>query len=171
MSSRSRTKSASTTKDGLQTSFKDSSPSKTNQTREKSTKSEDHVSDFEKENRTRTARGKPKSQSKTTNDGKMKEKSNYCLCNQPDDGSPMVCCSACNEWYHFRCVKLSAEEASELEVYVCPLCTEKTGRRTISECHRSPFCSLLRRNARLFRPCNKNVYRSYEFCTYSLLVV
>ncbi|KAI5999330.1 hypothetical protein F5J12DRAFT_724472 [Pisolithus orientalis] len=57
----------------------------------------------------------------------------YCLCDQPDDGSPMVCCSLCNEWYHFRCVNLGLEDASELEVYVCPTCHTKTGRRSISD--------------------------------------
>ena len=31
----------------------------------------------------------------------------YCICRQGNDGSPMICCSHCGEWYHFRCVGLS----------------------------------------------------------------
>ncbi|KAF8845107.1 hypothetical protein BDN67DRAFT_893540 [Paxillus ammoniavirescens] len=170
MSSRSRTKSTAATKDHHQTVGKDISQSKTGRSREKSTRSEDHASDFEKENRLRT--GGAKSQSKVTKDGKSKDMPTFCLCSQPDDGSPMVCCSECSEWYHFRCVKLSAEEASELEVYVCPTCTEKTGRRTISECHRFPFGSLYN-NARLSRPCTMYIDHMSPVprTTYSLSVV
>ena len=57
----------------------------------------------------------------------------YCLCKKPDDGSPMIHCSACKEWcvvvtlpstllvyssffarYHFRCVELSERDAEEI---------------------------------------------------------
>ena len=31
----------------------------------------------------------------------------YCLCRSIDDGSPMVCCDKCNEWFHLSCVKAS----------------------------------------------------------------
>ncbi|EJF64119.1 hypothetical protein DICSQDRAFT_100770 [Dichomitus squalens LYAD-421 SS1] len=57
----------------------------------------------------------------------------YCLCKKPDDGSPMIHCSSCKDWYHFRCVELSETDAEEIQHYVCPLCHEKTGARTIRE--------------------------------------
>ena len=28
----------------------------------------------------------------------------YCLCRSVDDGSPMVCCDKCTEWFHLSCV-------------------------------------------------------------------
>ncbi|KAF7308779.1 Transcription elongation regulator [Mycena kentingensis (nom. inval.)] len=55
----------------------------------------------------------------------------YCLCNGADDGSPMVSCSECDGWYHFTCVDLSEEAASDINVYICPPCTAKTGQRTV----------------------------------------
>ncbi|KIK23899.1 hypothetical protein PISMIDRAFT_64903, partial [Pisolithus microcarpus 441] len=129
--SRSRRKSSLAAKDGSMAVGKDASVIKSTRPREKIG---DHTSDDEKENKIKPTRGKtPKPVVKTVHDD---TKTNYCLCNQPDDGSPMVCCSICNDWYvyHFRCVNLGLEEASELEVYVCPTCHAKTGRRSISEC-------------------------------------
>ncbi|KZT71960.1 hypothetical protein DAEQUDRAFT_706216 [Daedalea quercina L-15889] len=59
----------------------------------------------------------------------------HCLCRKPDDGSPMIRCEECKEWYvyHFRCVNLSARDAEDVQTYVCPSCHERTGLRTISE--------------------------------------
>lgn len=88
MPARSRTK--STSKDHL-------NPKKP-RSKEKSAKTADTVSDIEKENRSRTARSRSKAQAKPTNDPRHAKNDTYCLCNQPDDGSPMVCCSECHEW-------------------------------------------------------------------------
>jgi len=57
----------------------------------------------------------------------------FCSCRGLDDGTPMVQCGTCDEWYHFRCINLSEDDASEIMVYVCPSCQEKTGRRTVSK--------------------------------------
>ncbi|KAH9967592.1 hypothetical protein BC827DRAFT_605522 [Russula dissimulans] len=57
----------------------------------------------------------------------------FCSCRGVDDGTPMVQCGTCDEWYHFQCIKLSEDDASEIMVYVCPSCQEKTGRRTVME--------------------------------------
>jgi len=62
-------------------------------------------------------------------------KKQYCVCKQPDDGTPMVNCTECKDWYHFRCVDLSEKDADEISIYVCPSCTTATGRKTVSECH------------------------------------
>ncbi|TFY74439.1 hypothetical protein EWM64_g9573 [Hericium alpestre] len=64
---------------------------------------------------------------------KGKEKPRYCLCKGDDDGTPMVFCCLCENWYHFRCVDLTEEEAENIQLYVCPPCTEKTGRCTVME--------------------------------------
>lgn len=63
----------------------------------------------------------------------MKLEEMFCSCRGVDDGTPMVQCGTCDEWYHFRCIQLSEDDASEIMVYVCPTCQEKTGRRTVME--------------------------------------
>lgn len=54
------------------------------------------MSEMEKENK--TIRGKAKAPIKAAQDSQAKEKSAFCLCHQPDDGTPMVCCAVCDEW-------------------------------------------------------------------------
>ncbi|KAJ7091389.1 hypothetical protein B0H15DRAFT_835841 [Mycena belliarum] len=55
----------------------------------------------------------------------------YCICRKGDDGSPMVNCGQCDEWYHFACINLSEQTAEDINVFICPSCTEKTGHRTV----------------------------------------
>ncbi|CAK5283082.1 unnamed protein product [Mycena citricolor] len=55
----------------------------------------------------------------------------FCLCRKGDDGSPMVNCSECDEWYHFSCVDLGEEVANDINVYICPPCASTTGLRTV----------------------------------------
>ncbi|KAG2363260.1 hypothetical protein BDR07DRAFT_1282809 [Suillus spraguei] len=158
MSTRSRTKSMSATNNVKSQSSKDNQL-KSIRSRARSLKSEDHMSEMEKE--TRIGRGKAKTPMKVTQDaqeGQAKDRCTFCICHEPDDGTPMVCCSVCNEWYHFRCVKLDEVEASELHIYVCSTCTELTGQRTVSECHRS--FSGLSLHARI----PLHVHPSYESC-------
>ncbi|CAD6976787.1 unnamed protein product, partial [Tilletia controversa] len=49
----------------------------------------------------------------------------YCICKKKDDGSPMVECAACEDWFHLRCVGLSKRAVDRLESYTCPACSEK----------------------------------------------
>ena len=34
----------------------------------------------------------------------------YCICRIPDNGKKMVSCNRCKEWFHIKCVKISAAE-------------------------------------------------------------
>ncbi|KAF8159452.1 hypothetical protein B0H34DRAFT_404517 [Crassisporium funariophilum] len=65
-----------------------------------------------------------------------------CFCSKGDDGSPMIYCQDCRIWYHFTCVDVTEPEAEEISVYVCPTCTESTGRRSASEFASVAFLSL-----------------------------
>ena len=46
----------------------------------------------------------------------------YCVCRKPNDGSPMIGCSRCDEWYHFRCIGLNKKRAADIEEYECDRC-------------------------------------------------
>jgi len=47
----------------------------------------------------------------------------YCLCRGIDDGSTMLGCDQCEEWFHCRCIDILPEKAKTMENYVCPLCS------------------------------------------------
>ncbi|KAH9032800.1 hypothetical protein EDB85DRAFT_1180549 [Lactarius pseudohatsudake] len=76
----------------------------------------------------------PKRSARNVGVKKEKEELLFCSCRGVDDGTPMVQCGNCDDWYHFRCVNLSEDDASEIMVYVCSSCQEKTGWRTVSKC-------------------------------------
>lgn len=46
----------------------------------------------------------------------------YCVCRTGNDGTPMICCSQCDEWFHFKCIGLSKRAAERLDEYVCEAC-------------------------------------------------
>ncbi|KAF9038433.1 hypothetical protein BJ165DRAFT_386193 [Panaeolus papilionaceus] len=62
-----------------------------------------------------------------------KMKDVYCTCSAGDDGSPMIFCSGCRIWFHFTCADLSEADAEEISVYICPTCSQTTGRRSACE--------------------------------------
>lgn len=44
-------------------------------------------------------------------------------CKSPDDGSPMIGCDNCEEWYHWTCVGIRKDP--DEDSWFCPRCTEK----------------------------------------------
>ncbi|KAJ1262553.1 hypothetical protein BS78_09G117400 [Paspalum vaginatum] len=39
-----------------------------------------------------------------------------------------ICCDVCNEWYHGKCVKITAKQADRIRQYECPECfSERSG--------------------------------------------
>ncbi|CAE1272398.1 TAF3 [Acanthosepion pharaonis] len=46
-------------------------------------------------------------------------------CKLPDDGSPMIGCDGCDDWYHWPCVNIREEPPSE-EQWFCQKCLVKT---------------------------------------------
>ncbi|XP_067915610.1 transcription initiation factor TFIID subunit 3 [Heterodontus francisci] len=59
-------------------------------------------------------------------------------CNKPDDGSPMIGCDDCDDWYHWPCVGISAAPPDEVQ-WFCPKCInkkkEKKHKRKKSRAH------------------------------------
>ncbi|KAF9530425.1 hypothetical protein CPB83DRAFT_850893 [Crepidotus variabilis] len=79
-----------------------------------------------------------------------------CICTRGDDGSPMILCAECQIWYHFTCVDVNEPDAQDIHVFICPSCSEATGRRTtmnwegdeaVEECLEDPATVLQRRKA------------------------
>ena len=51
-------------------------------------------------------------------------KEQYCFCKKPDDGSFMIQCDQCDEWFHGKCVRIAPEEGKLLDKYFCPFCSQ-----------------------------------------------
>jgi hypothetical protein len=52
----------------------------------------------------------------------------YCICQRP--ATPLIsmaCCDECEDWFHFTCVKLTANDVRNTETYKCPVCCYKYG--------------------------------------------
>ncbi|CAO1618686.1 unnamed protein product [Parajaminaea phylloscopi] len=60
-------------------------------------------------------------------EGEPEENAEYCVCRGQDDGTPMVECAQCNDWFHLRCIGLTKKAAEKLDEYVCAKCSEGTG--------------------------------------------
>ncbi len=54
-----------------------------------------------------------------------KGKEVYCICRKPDDGTFMVGCEDCNDWFHGKCVGIKESEQGLLLRYICPNCKAK----------------------------------------------
>jgi hypothetical protein len=52
----------------------------------------------------------------------------YCVCGASETevkGQVMIACDVCDNWFHDECVGLTPLEASEVEIFLCPQCSEK----------------------------------------------
>lgn len=46
----------------------------------------------------------------------------FCVCRKEDNGDLMVACDGCDEWYHFKCMKLDLKWKNLVKSYQCPFC-------------------------------------------------
>ncbi|KAK6463169.1 hypothetical protein DFJ63DRAFT_312491 [Scheffersomyces coipomensis] len=46
----------------------------------------------------------------------------FCICRKPDRGELMVQCDGCEEWYHFKCMKLKQENSDLIAKFYCKFC-------------------------------------------------
>ena len=49
----------------------------------------------------------------------------YCICRMPDNGKKMVSCNRCKEWFHIKCVKISAAETRSKAPWYCKQCKKE----------------------------------------------
>ncbi|KAF9059667.1 hypothetical protein BDP27DRAFT_1371260 [Rhodocollybia butyracea] len=55
----------------------------------------------------------------------------FCTCKKGDDGTPMIHCAECKDWFHFSCINLDETDAEDISVFVCPACSEKTSLHSL----------------------------------------
>lgn len=46
----------------------------------------------------------------------------HCFCGGANDGTFMLGCDKCDEWFHGRCVHINKEHGSKLDSWLCPRC-------------------------------------------------
>ncbi|AQZ15051.1 SPP1 (YPL138C) [Zygosaccharomyces parabailii] len=46
----------------------------------------------------------------------------YCICKRPDNGDLMVGCDGCDDWFHFRCLKIPETYKKLVYSFYCPYC-------------------------------------------------
>ena len=49
----------------------------------------------------------------------------YCECRCPDDGSRMLQCKSCQEWYHINCTNVSSSVLGGKIPWYCSICKSK----------------------------------------------
>lgn len=55
----------------------------------------------------------------------------HCICGGPSDGSFMLCCDNCDNWYHGICMKLDQAASDALAKWICPHCSGKTSAKPV----------------------------------------
>lgn len=102
----------------------------------------------------------------------------FCICMGVDNGTPMIFCEACENWYagfstllavlwfsvltlltrfHFECIGLSEEDASRIATYYCDQCEQAGSGKT--ECgypYTLPHAVIMLTWRRPFRTCNRS---------------
>ncbi|GAV54964.1 hypothetical protein ZYGR_0AS02870 [Zygosaccharomyces rouxii] len=46
----------------------------------------------------------------------------YCICKRPDNGDLMVGCDGCDDWFHFKCLKIPEAYRRLVYSFHCPYC-------------------------------------------------
>lgn len=80
----------------------------------------------------------------------------YCICRKPDNGTLMISCDGCEEWFHTRCMKIESLHLGLLDKFYCKFCQwkGKGTTRWLRKC-RSPSCSKAARTSVQSKYCSE----------------
>jgi hypothetical protein len=56
----------------------------------------------------------------------------YCFCGALENQS-MIQCSICDEWFHYRCLKMTSKEVNDLQQFVCGWCNGRDESQALTE--------------------------------------
>ncbi len=65
-----------------------------------------------------------------------RQKRTYCICRKSHENGFMIACDECDEWFHGKCVNITATQGKRIGKYKCPFCTEKERRGSSSSTRR-----------------------------------
>ena len=58
-----------------------------------------------------------------SNDSKKRDPKNaettdevYCICRKEDDGSQMIICNSCKEWFNIKCVHITEKDVPDMNI-------------------------------------------------------
>ncbi|KAI3630530.1 hypothetical protein MIR68_011965 [Amoeboaphelidium protococcarum] len=63
----------------------------------------------------------------------------YCICQQEDDGSFMINCDKCSQWFHGRCVSITTDTVQITDSWNCPDCRAANNPSGIIRAVNSPL--------------------------------
>lgn len=54
----------------------------------------------------------------------------YCVCRRPDNGTLMISCDGCEEWFHTKCMKVDQQHLGLIDKFYCKFCQWKNKGQT-----------------------------------------
>lgn len=90
----------------------------------------------------------------------------YCICKEPDSGELMVGCDGCDDWFHFKCIRVPKKYKDLVSSFYCPYCQAGiTGKSVDRPWEDNPVPKTLwKRKCRMiecYKPCTENS----KYCT------
>lgn len=87
----------------------------------------------------------------------------YCICRKPDHGGElMVGCDGCEEWFHFKCMKIDSQYKHLIDKFYCKFCQWKgVGSMLWNRKCRMPGCFQPIRKAEKSKYCSEECGRRY----------
>ncbi|CDS00021.1 hypothetical protein [Sporisorium scitamineum] len=123
------TSSSTTTKKEASSSSSTAKPKKGTTTKKTSTSSISHTPDTPSTRRVKLESPPPPTPALDDED---EDTALYCICQQRQDDveGGMIMCDRCEQWYHYRCVGITEDDAELVDQFICPPCHGVTGEQT-----------------------------------------
>ncbi|SMN22138.1 similar to Saccharomyces cerevisiae YPL138C SPP1 Subunit of COMPASS (Set1C), a complex which methylates histone H3 on lysine 4 and is required in telomeric transcriptional silencing [Maudiozyma saulgeensis] len=83
----------------------------------------------------------------------------YCTCKKPDEGELMVGCDGCDDWFHFKCLKVPEKYRRLVAAFYCPYCQAGITGKDKDDTNKPLPKTLWKRKCRVencYEPCAEN---------------